>query len=64
MILFTSGSHRMTASHPMTKKFISPKVNVFVYIRLLMTSFMYDLRNHSLRGKSSNSFIFLLYKEF
>ncbi len=36
MNLFTSGSHRMTASYPMTKKFIFSKVNVFVYIRLIM----------------------------
>ncbi len=39
MILYAYGSHRMTASHPMTKKFISSKVDVFVYIHLVMTDY-------------------------
>ncbi len=46
MFLYACKSHRMTGSHPMTKKFIFPKVNVFVYIRLgmIISEFLYLLQ--------------------
>ncbi len=61
MILLAKGSHRMTGSHSMTKKFISFEVNVFFYITFFKKIIYNGTYTNLVYGYPlTTSFVFLL----